>query len=68
MINELQQAYLDGASMAYKDIADKMRQMIKNCPPEIKNMMEGWLPFADSVALKAQEVYREAERIDGARQ
>lgn len=67
-MNDLQKAYLDGASMAYKDVADKMRSMITNCPSEIKGMMEGWLPFADSIALKSQEVYREAERMEGVKQ
>ena len=61
-MNEAQQIYCDGAAMAYRDVARKIKQMILDAPPEVKGMMSAMEPFADSCLLKADEVYKEAER------
>lgn len=66
MPNQLQQAYLDGASMAYKDVATKMRQMIADAPKEIRGMLSAMEPFADSCMKKASGIYEEAKRIENA--
>lgn len=67
-MNELQKAYLDGAAMAYRDVAAKLRNMIKEAPPSFKSFMAAMEPFAITCELKAKEVYKEAERIKGVRQ
>lgn len=63
-MNDLQKAYLDGASMAYKDVAQKIRDMITNAPSRIKDVIGVMEPLAVSCDLKSQEVYKEAERIE----
>lgn len=66
MPNDLQRAYLDGAAMAYRDVARKIKQMILDAPEEIKGMIGCMEPFADSCLKKAGGVYEEAERIEKA--
>lgn len=67
-MNDLQKAYLDGASMAYRDVAEKLRTMISKAPPEIAELLKAMTPFADSCALKADGIYKEAELLEGIRQ
>lgn len=61
MTNEMR-LYCDGAAMAYRDVAAKLRELIANAPPELKSILQGLEPFAAATELKAVEVYREAER------
>lgn len=69
MPSELQKAYLDGASMAYKDVSDKLYQMIEDAPESVRGIMSAMEPFAKSCRMKAAEVYLEADRMEnGVRQ
>lgn len=66
MPNELQQAYLDGAAMAYRDVASKIQDMIRKAPSEIKGLMTCMETLAESCLKKADGVYEEAGRIETA--
>lgn len=66
MPNDLQQAYLDGAAMAYRDVATKIKEMILKAPSEIGEMLKCMEPFADSCLKKADGIYEEADRIENA--
>ena len=66
MPNELQKAYLDGAAMAYRDVAAKIKQMVNDAPSSIKGLMSCMEPLAESCMKKADGVYEEAERIETA--
>jgi len=48
----LQQAFLDGATMAYQDVATQIRKMVKEAPESLKGFMEAWSPFADACETK----------------
>lgn len=63
-------AYLDGASMAYKDTAQMIRNMIENCPPDVKVFMVALDPIALTCETKAKTfVYTEADIfLNGVRQ
>jgi hypothetical protein len=65
-VNDAQKAYIDGAAMAYQDVADKMNEMIDKAPAPLKDLMETWRPFARSVEAKAKGIHEEAERMEGA--
>lgn len=63
-MNNHQKSYLDGAAMAYRDVAKLITGMISRSPAEIKSMVEIMRPIADVCEKKAMEVYKEAERIE----
>jgi hypothetical protein len=68
-MNELTEAYCNGAAMAYRDVAHKLRDMVEKCPAELRPLMEGMLPFAESCEQKARLVYDEAKQYSsGVRQ
>lgn len=67
-MNDLQKAYCDGATMAYKDAAAKMRQIINDAPPSLHLILRSMEPFAECLERKALEVHRECERFNGIRQ
>ena len=67
-MNKLVEIYCDGAAMAYRDIAKHMRQIIKDCPDDIKEFMSAFEPVATACEAKAIEVYNEAERFGAPRQ
>ena len=58
--------YCDGAAMAYRDVAAKLRNMVDTAPPELRTVMEAMLPFAESCEKKAVGVYDEALRHEAA--
>lgn len=66
-MNEAQKLFCDGAAMAYRDCGNKIADMIKRAPPEIKHLMEHLRPMSDAMLAKADEVYKEAERFTGGR-
>jgi hypothetical protein len=67
-MTEAQRIYCDGAAMAYRDVAAKVRQMIAAAPVEIKHLMEACEPLAISCENKAKEVYKEFERMEAPKQ
>lgn len=62
-MKELQKAYLDGASMAYKDVARKIRDMIDKAPIEVRPLMACMEPMIDACNTKAKEVYNAVPKI-----
>ena len=66
-MNSLQKAYVDGASMAYKDAADKIDELIELAPTELKPYVMILKPFGDALRLKSKCIYTEAERLEGVR-
>lgn len=59
-------AYCDGAAMAYRHVAAKLRDMIARAPNELKPSLEYLTHFADACEAKAREVYKEADRFETA--
>lgn len=66
-MNDLQRAYLDGASMAYRDVADKIDDMIHRAPLPLRGLLSVLKPLADCCRAKSKEIYREVARMDGTR-
>lgn len=62
--DKLVTTYCDGAAMAYRDVAAKLRQMIRDAPPMIRPLLSSLEPFAESCERKAKEVYLESERYE----
>lgn len=67
-MNTNQKSYLDGASMAYRDCADKVEELIKNAPDDLKIFFDAMLPIAVAMRMKAAEIHKEAKRYEGERQ
>lgn len=67
-MNKAQQAYLDGASMAYKDCADFIDRLVSEAPSEIQPLMQVLSPISIGMRLKAKGVYEEAARMEGVKQ
>ena len=63
-MTDLVKIYCDGAAMAYRDVANKLEEMIKNQPPELNGVLICLRPFVDTLRNKADEVYAEAKRFD----
>ncbi len=63
-MNGLQKAYCDGASMAYKDAADKLFDMIAKAPNEIAGFMDAFKPFATALMEKANKVYEVTKELN----
>lgn len=64
----LQKSYCDGAAMAYRDCAARIREMTNNAPPQLKPILQGLEPLAQACEKKATEVYQEAVKFKGVRQ
>ena len=66
-MNDLQKAYCDGASMAYRDAAEKLAKMRRDAPEEVSMLFEALIPLEAALIAKSGEVYREVERLLGVR-
>lgn len=62
-MNERTKIYCQGAAMAYRDVADKLENMAKKAPDEIKEIVSIFIPFAESCRKKADNVFIEAEKF-----
>lgn len=56
-MTEAQKAYLDGASMAYKDCGHMIYQLVDNCPDELRDLMESIKPVGEAMMAKSSYVY-----------
>jgi hypothetical protein len=63
-MNSLQKAFLDGASVAYTDVADKVESMLAKAPAELKEVLEIMRPFGEACRKKAIGLYAEAENME----
>lgn len=65
MPNELQKAYLAGANAAYIDVADKCDSLVRNAPPDLKELIQAAMePFGIACRLKAKGLYDAAGELE----
>ena len=62
-MNELQKAYVDGAAIAYRDVAQQIIDMINRAPAQIKPVMECLKPIAQACLAKSKDIYIEVDRM-----
>ena len=63
MTNLLEKAYLDGASIAYKDCASILRHLMSVAPDNLKSIVKCFEPLAVEFEDRSKEIYTEAAKV-----